>query len=407
MTFVSPRAITAAAAAAVSLLAAATLSVNAAAAPAQAAPTRDRVTTVLTGASLHHQFVPAGATQSMTAPLTGPDDLTRAGQDLFVAFQNGVGPQGEPSASSGNTDSTIVEFTRTGHEIAQWDIAGHCDGLTADPAHHDLVATVNEDADSSLYTIPDSGHAAVAHYRYNPDPLPHNGGSDAISVVDGTLLISASAPGTAGAPAPQAGYPAVYRVTLDSATLVATVSPVFSDEATAVDATAGPNQGHAEQLALTDPDSNEAVPGYSPRFARDFVLDSQGDAEQAYVAHPTGPAPQLAVLHLTEAGQPQSINDTAWVTRTGSLFISDHAHDTVDELSGSFSPGTAYVAVTPCGLNSAPSVCPAPPAYPANSLGTLNLASGVITPVTLPDVSGSAPAPQGLLFVPGGHQAGA
>lgn len=405
MSFATRRAISAALAATVLLLAAATFAVRASASPVSPGLAGDHLTTVLAGASLHHQFVPAGASQTVTAPLTGPDDLTRAGQDLFVAFQNGAGPQGQPSGT-GNTDSTVVEFTPTGREIAQWDIAGHCDGLSADPAHHDLVATVNEDANSSLYTIPDSGQGAVAHYHYSPSPLPHNGGTDSVSVVDGALLISASAPGTAGAAAPQANDPAVYRVTLDPASLVATATPVFFDEANAIDATAGANEGQAQQLALTDPDSNEVVPGYSPRFARDFVLDSQGDAEQVYVSHPTG-SPQLAVLNLTEAGQAQSINDTAWVTRTGSLFISDHAHDTVDALSGSFRPGTAYVAVTPCGLNSAPSACPAPPAFPENSLGTLNLSTGVISPVTLPALSGSVPAPQGLLYVPGDRQPGA
>lgn len=38
---------------------------------------------------------------------------------------------------------------------------------------------------------------------------PHNGGTDAIAVYHGQLFISASAPGTAGAAAPNAAYPAV------------------------------------------------------------------------------------------------------------------------------------------------------------------------------------------------------
>jgi hypothetical protein len=51
---------------------------------------------------------------------------------VFVGFQNGVGPQGQTS-TTGNLDSTVVEFDATGQEVSQWDIVGKCDGLTADP----------------------------------------------------------------------------------------------------------------------------------------------------------------------------------------------------------------------------------------------------------------------------------
>jgi hypothetical protein len=65
-------------------------------------------------------------------------------------------------------------------------------------------------------------------------------------------------------------------------------------------------------------------------------------------------------------------------------------------VTGSFRPGTAFAAVTPCGSNSAPATCPAPPKYPANYLGLLNMSTGQVSPVTLPGV---ALHPQGLLFV--------
>ena len=90
------------------------------------------------------------------------------GRDIFTTFQNGVGPQGQPSPD-GNTDSTIVEFTASGHVVRQWDLHGKCDGITADTGKHLLIATVNEDAHSSVYTITPgapSGHQ-VLHYRYN------------------------------------------------------------------------------------------------------------------------------------------------------------------------------------------------------------------------------------------------
>ncbi len=237
---------------------------------------------ILSGKQLHHSYTVAGSATAHTEPLADPDDLTSLGPDLFTGFQNGVGPQGQ-AATDGNTASTIVEFTADGQPVRQWDIVGKCDGVTADPITGQLIATVNEDAHSSVYTIAPwapAGHQ-VRHYQYN-EPLPSKGGTDAISIYHGMVLISASAPGTTGAAAPQPGYPAVYQVTFDPASLVATVHPLFYDESTATVANNG--SGHPQvKLALTDPDSNEVVPWSAPRFAGDFMLTSQGDKEQIYV----------------------------------------------------------------------------------------------------------------------------
>jgi len=221
---------------------------------------------VLNGAEFSHAG-PGGS-----EPLTKPDDITSLDRHIFIAFQNGVGPQGE-SSSTGNTDSTVVELNPGGHPLHQWDLTGKCDGLTADPATGSLIATVNEDANSSLYTIdPKSG--AIVNYSYS-EPLPSEGGTDAISIYDGMILISASAPGATGAAAPQPSYPAVYRVALDASTQIASIHPLFGDEATAAEANVG--TGGPVNLALTDPDSNEVVPLYARRFAGDFMLTSQGD----------------------------------------------------------------------------------------------------------------------------------
>jgi hypothetical protein len=84
--------------------------------------------------------------------VSDPDDITSLGGDVFVAFQNGVGPQGQAS-TTGDHASTVAEFNLSGHAVAQWDIVGKCDGLTADPRSGTLIATVNEDANSSIYQI--------------------------------------------------------------------------------------------------------------------------------------------------------------------------------------------------------------------------------------------------------------
>jgi hypothetical protein len=343
---------------------------------------------ILSGASLRHTFVAAGSAKHHSAPLTLPDDITAAGPYLFTAFQNGVGPQGQ-AATDGNRDSTVVEFTRTGRVVRQWDIRGKCDGVTADPARHRVIATVNEDANSSVYTI-DPGAAParqVRHYTYSA-PLPSKGGTDAISIFHGMVLVSASAPGTTGAAAPQPGYPAVYQVAFQPRRLIAAIQPVFYDEARATVANSG--AGGMVRLALTDPDSNEVVPSDAARFAGEFMLTSQGDKEQIFVRHPALRGPALSVLRLS-----QSVDDTAWAaSHDGRLYATDNGAGTVDVVTGPFTPGSVFVAVTPCDANGAPATCPGP-GYPANYLGSLNPWTGHISRVA---VHGAVLNPQGMLF---------
>jgi hypothetical protein len=354
---------------------------------------------ILLGTALTHDFVPAGGGSATTEPLADPDDITELNGDVFTGFQNGVGPQGQAS-SDGNLDSTIVELRPNGVPVAQWDVDGKADGVTADPQAGTVIVTVNEDANSSLYTIdPARGSGnGITHYGYNK-PLPHNGGTDAISIYNGQILISASAPGTSGASAPQAGYPAVYSVTLDSSTHVATVVPLFYDEDQATVANQGSQYGQSVALALTDPDSNEVVPE-GARFGGDFMLTSQGDQEQIFVNDAGGRHQSLAVLSLS-----QSVDDTAWPTQPeGTLYATDSTNDAIDRIVGPFMPGQPLAVATPCGSNSAPATCPAPPSYPANFLATINPWSGQVAAVA---VEGAVFTPQGgLLFIPRDHGRG-
>jgi hypothetical protein len=346
--------------------------------------------TILSGMTLSHTYT-TSANIEASEHLTKPDDITELGGVIFVGFQNGVGPQGQPS-SDGNTDSTIVAMNRFGRALAQWDIQGKIDGLTADAAIGGLIATVNEDANSSLYTITArAGGANVRHYTYN-EPLPHNGGTDGISVIGNEILLSASAPGSTGTlPAPQPTFPAVYAVTLDPTTSIATVTPLFNDEDKATVANAGPQEGQNVALQLTDPDSSEVVPMGAPRFARDFMLDSQGDEQQIFVGR-DNPSRALAVLNLSQA-----VDDTAWAVGPGVIYGTDSTNDAIDALGGNFG-ADPIVAVTPCGSNSAPATCPAPPQFPENYLGSLDPWTGEITPV---HVRGANFVPQGgLVFVP-------
>ncbi|MBV8159946.1 MAG: hypothetical protein JO265_03380 [Acidimicrobiia bacterium] len=300
------------------------------------------------------------------------------GGNLYVGFQNGVGSQGEV-APSGNLDSTLLEITPTGSVVKQWDVTGKIDGMGVDSAAGTIYATVNEDSKSSLYTL--SG-GTLTHYTYTPSPLPSLGGTDAVAVDNGKILISGSAPGTSGkAPA---SAPAVYVVTLNAGAKTAAAAPFFADNATATEVAGGKKV----TLALTDPDSNGVVPSSSPDFAGDFMLNSQGDEELIF----SGASGQnLQVLKISN-----SVEDIAWASSaTGTLYTTDSTADTVDAITGSFTPGTAYTAVTPCNANSAPTTCPGP-GYPANSLGMIDLKTGAIGKVAIT----GAITPKGLIFVP-------
>jgi hypothetical protein len=337
---------------------------------------------ILDGATITHPI--AGGSEAVSRP----DDITHLDDRMFVAFQNGVGAQGQAS-SSGNTASTIVEFDRGGHELAQWDVTGKIDGFAADPQTRQLIATVNEDANSSVYVIDPQPGSTPVHYQYSV-PLPSAGGTDAISVYNGTVLISASAPGTTGSSAPQAAYPAVYEVWFDPSNDVAYVNGLFSDEAPALVAnTNSPSYGSLQTLGLTDPDANAVVPDYAQRFGGDFMLNSQGDQQQIFYSSPWQPP---SVLSLSA-----SVDDSVWPSgRDSVVYATDNSADEVLAISGPFQRGTEIASVTPCDSNSAPSVCPGP-GYPGKYLGQIDPATGAITPLA---VSGAAFAPQGLLALP-------
>jgi len=333
------------------------------------------------GDTLKHSFVPAGQTATKTEHLTQPDDIVSLGGNLYVGFQNGVGSQGEESGS-GNLDSTLLEITPKGSVVKQWDMRGKIDGMGADAATGRVFASVNEDSKSSLYV--ESG-GTVTHYAYTQSPLPHMGGTDAISVLNGKILISASAPGTSGKAPKNAA--AVYVVTLNASAKTATVAPFFAINASAT-AVNGTSAGKTVTLALTDPDSNSVVPSSSPSFAGDFMLNSQGDLQLIFS---DASGQNLQVLKTS-----QSVDDTAWATSaSGTLYATDSSADTVDAITGPFKPGTAYTAVAPCNANNAPTTCPAPPSWPVNSLGTINLKTGAVTTVYRGPLT-----PKGLVFLP-------
>lgn len=318
-------------------------------------------------------------TPSGKTTVSQPDDITGLNGSILVGFQNQVGTKGEPvpkgSPGAGNLDSTVVDFSSSGSPARQWNVAGHLDGLTADPATGNVVVTTNEDGNAHLFLIDPSSPQAI---EYHLPKLPHGGGLDAISIWHGMILISASAPsGTSG--------PAVYVVSLNSSSNMASVHALFADNATAAGATG------STHLALTDPDSSAVVPASASRFGGQFELTSQGDLLQIFAADTSG-------KRLSELKLSQSVDDSAWPTSaSGTLYVTDSSNDLIWKVTGPFQPGTEIASVTPCNANAAPTTCPSPPKWGPNYLGMVDMSSGAIT--KLP-ITGITIVPKGLFFVP-------
>ena len=341
--------------------------------------------------------LPAAASAAPTAPggytlqtiatapsgATGPDDITYLDDHVFVGWQNGVGTKGE-AGPGGQTASTLVEYSRSGRVVQSWQLTGKVDGLGADSHRDEIVATVNEDGNSSLYTVRPFGHrgGVVTHYTYSPAPdsatsggVFTGGGTDAVSIYRGEIILSASNPSAADATA-------AFRVRLDRHSKVARLIPTFADNASATDAVTG----QPVTLALTDPDSNAVVPESTPRFGGDFVLDGQAD-QQLVFAHGFGRHDSgLERLNLMHGSSPAGVDDIRWADRDGgTLYVVDSKTNAVYSLSGPFSAGEAFAALDTVGG-----------ASQTTELDTLDLQTGALTPL----VTGFT-AIKGIVWAPG------
>ncbi|MDB5084238.1 MAG: putative cell wall binding protein [Bacilli bacterium] len=302
---------------------------------------------------------------------TGPDDITALNSHLFVPYQNGVGAKGEAS-KSGATQSTIVEYDNSGNQINSWDITGKVDGIAADPSNNRILATVNEDANSSMYIIqPDAPQSQQVQQLTYSAPLAHGGGTDAITVQNGNIYVSASAP-SADANGNFTNA-ALYQVQIQGSS--ATLKSVMMGNATAMDV----KTNKQVTLNLSDPDSNASVPAASPQFAGNLMLDSQGDSQLVFVQNPGASNQALQSLQLGT-----QVDDVTWSTSTkGTLYVVDSGDNKIYAITGNFTPGTAFAA------------CPSDSGV-AGFVGTVDLSSGVIHPFAI-----GLKSPKGLLFVPG------
>ena len=346
---------------------------------------------------------PAGFTVTpfATAPagVSGPDDAAGLDGFLAVAWQNGIGPKGE-AAASGATQSDVILYAPDGVVLHDWKVTGHVDGLAIDPQRLEIVATVNEDGNTSLFTIdPRHASASPAQYAFSPEPdSAHTGGvftgsgTDGVQVLpDGRLLISASAPNN-GSEGPVPDATATFLATLDQRRHVADLQPTFADDARATNALTGATvtlgvPGSSPQ-ALTDPDSNALVPSDSPLYGGQYMLNSQADQQLVFARVQDGRI-ALTELPLSSEGTSAGVDDVAWAGGRGTLYVVDHTANVVYAVSGPFAPGQAYAGLDTLGATA-----------DTSQLERLDLATGVMTPFA----TGFGTV-KGLVFAPGpcGH----
>jgi hypothetical protein len=339
-----------------------------------------------------HATVPSSTFATGPSGIHGPDDLTLlpgrcmvgTGPTLWTEYQNGVNPDGSvPSPGAINYSTVIGYALSNGIVVQEVNISGHIDGLTADPAHCVILATDNEDANSSFLVIsPRSG--AWTRFVYSPSPtVSGNGGTDAISIWNGGIYLSHSNPN-------DTTQATIYRAILSWSSHLAYLSPLFYDDSSAWDV-----ETHAPvTLHLTDPDSNYVMPSTVPLVAGTLATISQGDGRIVFASNGLYHSVQLYLLNLTDnvSGNLPPVDGIAAATSDrGTLYVVDAgANDIVALSTKGFPAGTVFIGEP--NDNGNPLV------------GTLNLKTGVITPFANHFVS-----PKFMVFVPasgsvgGGH----
>jgi hypothetical protein len=324
------------------------------------------------------------------AGYSNPDDITRLGSLIFVAYQNNAGATGAPSGSK--TD--VVAFDRhTGKVKQHYVLPGRVDGLTADPRHGRVLATVNEDLNSSLYVITPWRDGSVKHYTYSPSPAQTgsdgtNGGTDAVSIgSNGVIYVAHSNPDVSLPGADNTA--AVYTVKLSGSTAKLTALFGVNDTAAVINPTAG--AAASAPLGLTDPDSNRWVPGHN---GGTLIQDAQADSKLVYITDLDDKHPTVRQLNLTNAVTPSGgaatpqLDDIIPAGGEGTLFVVDQKSGAIYEAdTAGVRPGTLFASQ------------PAPKAgdLPNDAaLAVVDQHTGVVTHLNL---NVTLVSPKGLLFI--------
>jgi len=314
--------------------------------------------------------LPAGVTNCNDLTSLANADYTESRipvGDLFVGCANGVLSNGRGGPPNRKADtSTMVEYTTAGKYVKQWSVANQIAGMAGEPLHRRVLISLDSAANSALVFIdPNIGEV---QYAYSPDPQSasaakslHTGGGTQSIVVDShdDIFVTASHPTRLGATAS-------FKVVLSppsgpSGEGAATLSPTFSDDATAANGNTGKGK---VKLALHQIDANAIVPSSSRRYGGDYVVDDEATHQLVFSSKVTA-GKGLTVLKTT-----LGLRDIRWATSKGGTFYlarrgtqTPLAKSSLYTVTGPFVKGDAY-ATTSDG-----------------ELVRVNLSTGKLTPV--------------------------
>jgi hypothetical protein len=314
--------------------------------------------------------LPAGVTNCNDLTSLANADYTESRipvGDLFVGCANGVLSNGRGGPPNRKVDtSTMVEYTTAGKYVKQWSVANQIAGMAGEPLHRRVLISLDSAANSALVFIdPNIGEV---QYAYSPDPQSasaakslHTGGGTQSIVVDShdDIFVTASHPTRLGATAS-------FKVVLSppsgpSGEGAATLSPTFSDDATAANGNTGKGK---VKLALRQIDANAIVPSSSRRYGGDYVVDDEATRQLVFSSEVTA-GKGLTVLKTT-----LGLRDIRWATSKGGTFYlvrrgtqTPLAKSSLYKVTGPFVKGDAY-ATTSDG-----------------ELVRVNLSNGKLTPI--------------------------
>ena len=297
--------------------------------------------------------LPAGVTNCNDLTSLANADYTESRipvGDLFVGCANGVLSNGRGGPPNRKADtSTMVEYTTAGKYVKQWSVANQIAGIAGEPLHRRVLISLDSAANSALVFIdPNIGEV---QYAYSPDPQSasaakslHTGGGTQSIVVDShdDIFVTASHPTRLGATAS-------FKVVLSppsgpSGEGAATLSPTFSDDATAANGNTGKGK---VKLALHQIDANAIVPSSSRRYGGDYVVDDEATHQLVFSSKVTA-GKGLTVLKTT-----LGLRDIRWATSKGGTFYlvrrgtqTPLAKSTLYKVTGPFVKGAAYATTS-------------------------------------------------------------
>jgi len=280
---------------------------------------------------------PSGASQ--------PDSVAIGDNNVFIGYGNGTASDG-----SDGLPTTIAEYTTNGALVKTFSVPGHDDGLRVNPTNGLVYALLNQDGNPLLSIIDPKTSTMPTTYKL---PADTGRGYDDLQFLNGRAFVSITNPVDGTSPV------------LGELTGAFSVAPLLTAGAAAVD-----SAGNPVTLNVQDPDSL----GISSNGS--LFLDDQAGQALISVSNPDTASKQVSFLPHPGT----SVDDTVFApVGASSLLVADTSGTSagVYQISGPFTPGTAYTSVTG-----------------SNFVGTLDPTSGAIAPF----VSGLS-SPHGLGFV--------